>query len=1057
MVGTSLRPRQAPPGISGRIEARVLGSFEIIADGRRLERADWQRVAAERLVKLLLITPGHTLSREAAAEALWPDAGPEASRANLRKAIHFAGRALGDAAVLTALPGRVGFEPGRLDLDVDRLRAAFDLLAVAPSRHDRAPAPHDGEAAREDGGATDWIASRAIEEILAAGPRELLPEDVYEEWLVAPRESLLARWAHVAILAARRARELGRTGDARAIADQLLGRDPTDEAAHRLVIELLASEGRHHAARRQYDACRRALRDLLDTEPAPETIETFRAVERSASHEPGPASSLPRLVSRHAELQRIEPLLDRVMGGHLGALVVRGPTGIGKTRLLQEVVGYARAADWRVLEWQAVESGAAAAYAPLRHGLAEGITAAQLASWGESARSGIAAIAPGLGLAGTVTFTDRTALVEALVLAVEELARSRPLVFAIDDLPWLDAATLGLLERLVGGRVQRPVLIAGTCRDDEPTSEPMQRFLDQVRRIGGMDLSIGPLALDDIEALIVGNLGGASVERDLARRAFELSEGNPLFCLELVRAGRDNGSVRLAGDRWLTTAAPVEVRVGRGAAGTASVALAATPETVRRLVANRSARLTGPTLELVGTAAELGPEIAFETLEAVLANLEGGLLPALDAALASGLLVERGGGYAFAHPLYRLAIRGAAGSARRAGTHLAIALALARPVGDGSPAELERAAAGLADPGTPAEHALTAAELGASGALPVAVAFGFAAAERAVRLFDPAEAILLERSLAAWQRLPRDVASQLNASAAFASLANVRMNASDDNAARAAFWESIASARTPEELARAYTAYCWLPYRHGDFEGCLAILEEGFVRLPAEAAVSRASVERYVGWVLGRLHRIDESVARLEGACRVLEASDDRLAAMNALDMLGVMLDMADRPNEAIERLERSLAIALEIRDVRGETCRTHLGQVLTRSGRPARARPHIARAMELTHLMGDRYLESINAWAAAEMEDALGNVPAAKEMRARELALLASIGGNPHNEAFARAHLSHLARRTGDDDSAAKEAAEARRLAAASPHVGYAARIEEALAVEHWSDLRTG
>ena len=41
---------------------------------------------------------------------------------------------------------------------------------------------------------------------------------------------------------------------------------------------------------------------------------------------------------------------------------------------------------------------------------------------------------------------------------------------------------------------------------------------------------------------------------------------------------------------------------------------------------------------------------------------------------------------------------------------------------------------------------------------------------------------------------------------------------------------------------------------------------------------------------------------------RVLEASDDRLAAMNALDMLGVMLDMADRPNEAIERLSSAPA-----------------------------------------------------------------------------------------------------------------------------------------------------
>ncbi len=748
------------------------------------------------------------------------------------------------------------------------------------------------------------------------------------------------------------------------------------------------------------------------------------------------------------------------MGGHLATLVIRGPTGIGKTRILQEVIGYARAADWRVLEWQAVESGTTAAYAPLRHGLAEGLTAAEVAAWAEPARSGVAAIAPGLGLAGAITFANRAALVEALVLAIEELARQRPLVLAIDDLPWLDPSTIELLERLVADPTPASILVAGTCRDDEPAQEPVRRLLDRFGRGVGLDLPVGPLAPADMEALIVGKLGGASVEPELARRAFELSEGNPLFCLELMRAGRDRGTVRLAGERWVTTESHIAGGVRRGAVATAdsaSAALSDTSETVRRLVANCSAQLTGPALELVGTAAELGSEVAFATLQAVLPDLDGGLVPALDAALSSGLLVERGGGYAFAHPLYRLAVRGGAGSARRAGTHLAIANALAGSVGSRSPAELVRAAAASVDPVTPAEHALTASDLGASGALPVAVAFGFAAAERATRLFDPAATSLLERSLVAWQRLPPDLASQLNASAAFASLGNARMNAGDDNAARAAFWQAIEAARTPEELAGAYTAYCWLPYRHGDFEGCLAILDEALVRLPAEAAVPRANIRRYVGWNLGRLHRMDESIEQLEEAVRVLEPSDDRRSAMHALDQLGMMLEMARRSDEAIRRLEQSLAIALDLRDPRGEIVRTHLGTALVRSGSPARARLHLERALEIAHQMGDRYLESVSAWAAAEMEDALGSYEGARAMRARELVLLASIGGNPHNQALSHAHLAHLARLTGDDAAAAAEAAEARRLAAASPHAGYAARIEEALDVERWADLETG
>jgi tetratricopeptide (TPR) repeat protein len=283
------------------------------------------------------------------------------------------------------------------------------------------------------------------------------------------------------------------------------------------------------------------------------------------------------------------------------------------------------------------------------------------------------------------------------------------------------------------------------------------------------------------------------------------------------------------------------------------------------------------------------------------------------------------------------------------------------------------------------------------------------------------------------------------------------MYAGDDNAARAGFHAAISTARTPEELARAYTDYYWLPYRHGDFEGGLSILEEALARLPADATVARARVDGWVGWTLGRLHRLDESIAHLTDAARVLGASDDREGAMRVFDQLGIMLEMVHRSDEAIEWLERSLAITLELRDLKGEAMRTHLGTALTRSGHPGRARPHLERALEITHQMGDRYLESVAAWAIAEMEDALGNYGVAKEMRVRELSLLASVGGNPHNEALSHAHLAHLARLAADTAAADAEAAEARRLAAASPHVGYAARIEEALAVERWADLETG
>ena len=337
------------------------------------------------------------------------------------------------------------------------------------------------------------------------------------------------------------------------------------------------------------------------------------------------------------------------------------------------------------------------------------------------------------------------------------------------------------------------------------------------------------------------------------------------------------------------------------------------PESVRRLVANRSARLSGPTLELVGTAAELGPEISYSPSRRSCRDLHGGLLRALDAALASGLLVERGGGYAFAHPLYRLAVRGdiRVGATRPAPAWPSRSRSPA-VVADEVLRRAPRRAASCTDAFAAAEHALTACELGAAGALRRRRRIrprGVRARDAPVR---PRCALLLERSLAAWRQLPPDQAAAFDASGAYAHLANLRMFGGDDAAARTNFHEAISAARTPEQLARAYTDSYWLPYRHGDFEGGLAILEEALARLPADATVARAMVDGWVGWTLGRLHRLDESIEHLTDAARVLGAADDRKGAMRVFDQLGIMLEMVHRSDEAIEWLERSLAIALD-------------------------------------------------------------------------------------------------------------------------------------------------
>ena len=133
-----------------------------------------------------------------------------------------------------------------------------------------------------------------------------------------------------------------------------------------------------------------------------------------------------------------------------------------------------------------------------------------------------------------------------------------------------------------------------------------------------------------------------------------------------------------------------------------------------------------------------------------------------------------------------------------------------------------------------------------------------------------------------------------------------------------------------------------------------------------------------------------------------------------------------------------------------------HLTSAFTRAGRAALARPHVERALELARLIGDRYAEAVATWTAADMEDLAGDLPAAAALRREELRHLDSVGGNPHNEALAHAHLASLARRTGDDATFRSESDVAVRLAELSDDTEYAGRIRAALVAPVWWSLET-
>jgi DNA-binding CsgD family transcriptional regulator/tetratricopeptide (TPR) repeat protein len=216
-----------------------------------------------------------------------------------------------------------------------------------------------------------------------------------------------------------------------------------------------------------------------------------------------------QLVGRGAEVSRLRRLLSEAAAGESRAVVVHGEAGVGKTRLVREVVA---GQDARVLWGTCVHFGASTLpFAPL-----------------------VAALRP--CLPGVDEDLEQARLIPVLDAALERLSTERPTVLVVDDLHWADVSSLDALAYVVASfRGQRLAVIA-TCRDEHrPDGHPLHAWLADLRRMAGFEeLQLDRLDLAGTERL-VAQVGGGPRDLELVAEVHERSGGNPYLAELLVR------------------------------------------------------------------------------------------------------------------------------------------------------------------------------------------------------------------------------------------------------------------------------------------------------------------------------------------------------------------------------------------------------------------------------------------------------------------------------------------------------------------------------------------
>jgi DNA-binding CsgD family transcriptional regulator/tetratricopeptide (TPR) repeat protein len=343
-----------------------------------------------------------------------------------------------------------------------------------------------------------------------------------------------------------------------------------------------------------------------------------------------PVTPVGVLVGRENELALLHGLLKELSRGRGGALLIEGEPGIGKSALVREALAAgpqpAGTSSYHVFWGTGDELGQELPLLPFLDAL--GVRAASA----NARRQTIAGL-----LRGEVA-TDRGADVPAILaeqliaLAADECA-ARPAVIVIDDLHWADPASVKLWARLAKTAGQVPLLLVGIMRTAPHRDDllALRRAVDEDARISLVGLT--PAATADL----VATLAGGRPERELLRLAAGAA-GNPLYITELLAALARSGGVAIT------------------AAGGAELAGGAVPGSLPAAIADRVGFLSSSTRAVLRAAALLGVEFAVPDLTAVLGRPVADLVPAIDEAVATGVLAESPGGLAFRHPLIRTAL-----------------------------------------------------------------------------------------------------------------------------------------------------------------------------------------------------------------------------------------------------------------------------------------------------------------------------------------------------------------------------------------------------------------
>ncbi len=682
------------------IRIYTLGQFRLERrdgpDWQTVTDAAWQHQRVRSLLGCLVSSPRRKLGREQLMDAIWPELDVEIAAGRLDRAVYSL---------------RQLFEPERSRLATSPLllteREVLVLANQVQVWIDADAFEHLLNQARttDDPGEKE----RLLEEAVTLYGGHFLPEERKIEFTITRREFLQRNWIGLLLELAdlRAVRSLNSAIDP---LDRILAIDPTNEAAVQRLIKLLAQLDRRGEALRVYKRLAAILQQEYHIAPLPETRALYDAVRlgvpankdsaaaagRDDYKDAAPALQVGRthqspLVGRDQELsllqglllatehttkfklpsQKKAPALPLDTRRNPQSVLLMGEVGIGKTRLAEEMAREARRRGWAVAWSRVYPQEVSIPYRlwteVMRKAMDQVTWQRQEVSKRPLIYHPLTALLPELdSLLTQVALPssqppeqEQLRLWEATCELLTVISEGSPLLIVLDDVQWADSSSCELFAYLARRLYSLPIVIVGTCRENELGSGHSLRLLltDLQREHAVETVQLQPLSDEQIGEIVshVPHLSEPAVQYIQTRAA-----GNPFFAEELARTVGSSST----GGPFITPNHLEDT-------------LPALPNTIAAALNLRLSRLSSACQRLLSKAAVLGSSFEFHLISAMEASTPGSnedtVLDQVEEAMQAGMLTEEGAGtritYQFWHPLLVTHLYEHISAARRSSFH----------------------------------------------------------------------------------------------------------------------------------------------------------------------------------------------------------------------------------------------------------------------------------------------------------------------------------------------------------------------------------------------------